>query len=303
MSHHHNHDQSPEEIENEIEQTRREMDYTLGQIQRKLSPGQMVDEGIAYLRNSGSGEFASNLGVTVKNNPMPITLLSVGLAWLMMANKNPPKRFSAERLTERFSTERFPNVYAAPESPAWNDTEPSGPGVRERISQAMSSFSSKLGDASGKVSTTAHNVGDGVSHYASGAGDSASHLASNASQLASGARDSATHLASGARQRAARAAEAARSQYGRARSSAQHLAHEQPLVLGALGVALGAAIGAFLPATRREDELMGSVRDDLVQTGREQYEGARDTVKETVKEAVQKTREELSSSPSGTARA
>ncbi|MBC7944001.1 MAG: DUF3618 domain-containing protein, partial [Burkholderiales bacterium] len=241
MSHHnHQHngstDQSPEEIEIEIEQTRREMDYTLGQIQRKLSPGQMVDEGIAYLRNSGSGEFASNFGVTVKNNPMPVALLSVGLAWLMMASKNPPSRFSAGR----FSTERYPTDYAAPESAAWNDNEPSsGPGIRERVSHAMSSFGSKASDAGSKVATaahnvgdrvseatssfgskasdagskvatTAHNVGDRVSHYASGARDSASHLASSASQFASGARDSATHLASSARERAMRAADAAR---------------------------------------------------------------------------------------------
>jgi len=298
MSHHNHHkgstDQSPEQIESEIEQTRREMDYTLNQIQRKLSPGQMVDEGIAYLRNSGSGEFVSNFGVTVKNNPVPVALMSVALGWLMMASKNPPSRSS----TETFPTEDFPNVYAAPES-AGIESHSSGSGARERVSEAVSSFGSKASDAGSKFSAAAHNVGDRVSYFAESARDSASHLASSASEFASGTRDSASHLASSARERAWRAAEAARSQYARARSSAQHLAHEQPLVLGALGIALGAAIGAFLPATRREDELMGSTRDDLAQSGREQYEDARDTLKE----AAKKTREELSSSsPTGTAR-
>ena len=39
--------------------------------------------------------------------------------------------------------------------------------------------------------------------------------------------------------------------------------HEQPLVLGALGLAAGAAIGAALPATEKEDEWLGDSRDRL----------------------------------------
>ena len=38
----------------------------------------------------------------------------------------------------------------------------------------------------------------------------------------------------------------------------------QPLVFGALALALGAAIGAGLPHTRKEDELLGAHRDSLM---------------------------------------
>ena len=38
---------------------------------------------------------------------------------------------------------------------------------------------------------------------------------------------------------------------------------EQPLVVGAVIIAIGAAIGAALPSTRKEDELMGKTRDRL----------------------------------------
>jgi hypothetical protein len=44
---------------------------------------------------------------------------------------------------------------------------------------------------------------------------------------------------------------------------------EQPLVLGALGLALGLAIGYALPATRREDELLGETRDRLMYKAKE----------------------------------
>ena len=39
--------------------------------------------------------------------------------------------------------------------------------------------------------------------------------------------------------------------------------HEQPLVAGALAMALGAVVGGLLPRTRREDEAFGSYRDQL----------------------------------------
>jgi hypothetical protein len=38
---------------------------------------------------------------------------------------------------------------------------------------------------------------------------------------------------------------------------------EQPLVLGAIGLAVGAPIGAALPATETEDEWMGHTRDQV----------------------------------------
>jgi hypothetical protein len=68
--------------------------------------------------------------------------------------------------------------------------------------------------------------------------------------------------------------------YGRrARSGFLETLHEHPLVLGALGLAVGAAIGAALPATEKEDEWLGDTRDRLTdrakEAGREQVEKAR----------------------------
>lgn len=279
MSHQTHHDssrQSPEQIENDIAQTRMEMGRTLDHIQRKLSPGQMVDEGIAYLRNSGAGDFTSNFGVTVKNNPMPVALLSVGVAWLMMTTRNPQSQYPTA-------------AYAAPDPSDIGWPEDSGPSRRERIGRAISSFGDQAGDAGHRVAEAAHNIGHQVA-------DAASNVGGRVSQFAAGARDGASQLTDGgtrfaavARGSIAQAGDIARTQYDRARSSAQHIAEEQPLVLGALGVTLGAVLGALLPASRREDELMGSTRDDLVQSGIKQYEGAKDTIKEVAR----KTQQEL----------
>jgi hypothetical protein len=40
---------------------------------------------------------------------------------------------------------------------------------------------------------------------------------------------------------------------------------ERPMVLGAVALAMGTAVGLSLPRTHREDELMGEARDHLMQ--------------------------------------
>jgi hypothetical protein len=58
----HNGTRSPEAIIAEIEQTRSQMDSTLHAIEERLTPGQVIDKGLDYLRHSGGREFLSNLG-------------------------------------------------------------------------------------------------------------------------------------------------------------------------------------------------------------------------------------------------
>ncbi len=90
----HNDARKPDEILAEIERTRHDMDSTLTAIEHRLTPGQLFDQGVEYLRHSGGHEFVQNLGTQAKNNPMPIALVGIGLAWLMASGKNPPARYS-----------------------------------------------------------------------------------------------------------------------------------------------------------------------------------------------------------------
>ena len=69
------------------------------------------------------------------------------------------------------------------------------------------------------------------------------------------------------------------------RSGYSEMLAREPLVLGAFGLAVGAAVGALLPRTRYEDSTVGPYRDQLrdeaVERVREGVEEAADVAKET----------------------
>jgi hypothetical protein len=76
-------------------------------------------------------------------------------------------------------------------------------------------------------------------------------------------------MSNGARRRAQGVGRNGQYRLRQAQGGYQRLLDEQPLVLGALGLAAGLALGYALPATRREDELLGGTRDQLMYKAKE----------------------------------
>jgi hypothetical protein len=93
-------------------------------------------------------------------------------------------------------------------------------------------------------------------------------------------RETLSERAESMRAGARHAAAAAREQVDYARERMDRLLHEQPLMLGALGLAAGALIGALLPTTEAEDRFIGDMRDKAVKNvaraGRTRLEAARE---------------------------
>ena len=101
----------PEEILAEIHRTRDEMDHTLQAIEHRLTPGQLVDQGLDYLKNSGAREYVNNLSSSVKTHPLPATLTGIGIAWLMaVGNKRPAPESSYSGATGSAIGERVQGI-------------------------------------------------------------------------------------------------------------------------------------------------------------------------------------------------
>lgn len=223
---------SPEQIQRDIQQTRTEMSETLDAIRDKFSPGELLDQALRYFKSSNSGDrtgvgeaasqWASSLGDTVKQNPVPVALIGAGLAWLMMGG--------GSRRTA--SSEPRPHLYDAYDAPVYD------------AYNAPVSMTHGTQEHSGGLKERAGEMASGVQERMSAAGERVGHTA-----------DRLWHQA--------------RRQGGRTQETFNYLRDEQPLVLGALGFALGAALGAGLPPTQREDELMGETRDQVVQRAQE----------------------------------
>lgn len=77
------------------------------------------------------------------------------------------------------------------------------------------------------------------------------------------------HLREGASERLGHAKQATRERAHRASESYHHLLENNPLAAGAIGVAVGALLGALLPATRKEDELLGATSARFKESARE----------------------------------
>jgi hypothetical protein len=279
---------SAAEIEREVQQSRAEIEQTLDAIQERLSPGQLVDQALGYLRGGRGVDFVRNLGDSIAQNPVPVTLMGVGLAWMMFGGQ----RFGREgdrgesaywdRRESGYWEEDLESVdedvepveahYAgfAEEDMAYMGPEADpGTGLGEDLSGTGATTEGRMG----QLGDQARRAGEQARHAATRAGEQARHAATRAGERFGRAR---TGMARRAHDVGARAGYQGR----RAKEGLLRSIHEQPLVLGAIGLAIGAALGAALPPTRTEDELMGEARDKALRratkTGREQAERMRE---------------------------
>jgi hypothetical protein len=370
-------DRSAAEIERDVERTRAGLTRTLDELRDRLSPGQVVDQFMDYVRGSGGVDFARNLGTQVRDNPLPVLLIGAGVGWLALGGGRP----RTVRHEYYAGTTRLP-----PPTPGYDEYEqsyyagevagsdmPSSGGVAAAAARARDAATGAAGRAGDAASSAYHATADaassayqttrdaassayhatadaassayratadaasaayrGVAGAAQGVGSGGAYVARNlgenpwplaligaglawmmlggrghpsrlyhgvdermrsASGRLSGAAGQVGGAASSAYGAASSAYEGARSAAGSAYEGTTEAAHragsyaqdtwsrmvnEQPLVLGAVGLAIGAAIGAALPRTRAEDRVMGESSDELARQAKALAADAADEAK------------------------
>jgi hypothetical protein len=230
---------SPQEVEREVQQSRAELEDTLEAIQERLSPGQMFEQVVDYMRSSNGSDFLRNLGTMVRDNPVPVALVGTGLVWLMLSSSRSGRREHDDEddLPESYGESRYGNELS-------EDAGQSGSGWSEGARETVREWTQG-------TRTRTRSVRDRARRLSASARD---RVSETGEQLWHGARDAGDRA----------------SYYGRqVRRGFFDTLHEQPLVLGALGLAAGAAIGAALPATEKEDEWLGDSRDRLAERAKE----------------------------------
>ena len=211
---------------------------------------------------SGAGETAMDLGSTIvdliKQNPVPSTLVGVGLGWLYMNRSTEQPHYRAHS----------GSLY-----PYGSQADGQGPRAGNQSSGG---------------------VGSMVDHATDQVGDLADSAQENLSDMAGSVQERVGDLAGSTQEHVGDMAGAVMDQTRRTPGQLQRMIQEKPLMAAAVAGSLGAVVGLWLPPTQVESQLMGSARGQVMdraqEVASETMEKVQDVAQEvrtTVKEEVQ----------------
>jgi ElaB/YqjD/DUF883 family membrane-anchored ribosome-binding protein len=278
-------------LEREAEQTRAQLEQTLGELRARMSPGQLFDQATDYFRNNSGRQYLHHLRDEVVHNPVPVALIGAGIAWLAISGTIGRRHNGGGRYGYDPARDWGRTAATADDLEHGGRGPSHGPSMAQRVRQAAEGLVDEARDAmssardgaegtSERASTAydeaigqaretaegwsesarsaAHQAGDTLREGVEGARERAGHMRDRASEMYE-------HTAGGVRRMAHRAAA-----YGRA---ARHsfdrdgalvtFCREQPLLVAGLGIAVGAALGAMIPSSRPERQVMGGAARDV----------------------------------------
>jgi ElaB/YqjD/DUF883 family membrane-anchored ribosome-binding protein len=272
---------SSAELEREVEAQRNKVESTIGEIKERLTPGQLVDEMLSYTKHGGA-HFAANLGNTVSSNPLPAALLGVSLLWLMAGPKpamgnnsehghadshaHPDRGRSFDRNYRAIRGSSLQRVsHGVDDAGLWYSewTDDGGAKYRARSDKSgnrMGDFADEAGKA---FAGFFDETGNRISEFRDEAGNALDQAAGWANHTWQDVQDQVGQQVEQVRQSAMQMTRDVQQQTSQLTRSAMQMFEDQPLIVGALAFAAGAALGATLPATKQEDEMLGKVSDDV----------------------------------------
>jgi ElaB/YqjD/DUF883 family membrane-anchored ribosome-binding protein len=221
-------------------------------------------ETMARTASETAGGWRQSMLDTIKANPMPAALVGLGLGWMFVNRPGgSPARGSAAGYGPRPYT---PDAY--------------GPGAYGGQPYSLGSAEPGLG-----ASRAAHTPQDKLGR-----------VAVQAQQAATGAVEQVQGTAGDAFEQVQDAGERVvdqvQEQAHRAEGFVQRQIQENPLLVGAVAVAIGGVLGAMVRSTSREDQLLGDTRDRLLGTASEFTQETMDKVGHVVQQAQESAKEE-----------
>lgn len=271
---------TPQQIEEDIVDTREQLGEILDELERRLAPRQLLERGFDMLKDTMSGD-GGGIGEVIRSHPVPLALIGMGLGWILVSNT------TRDRLGDY------------------------GSSVKNRITDAMQGASERVGEVAGQVR---EKVTGAAAHAASSADASSSPYSTDmagyayARQKSGQAMDQARQAASSAtdtaQQMVGRAQEAGRqalnraadytgqasTQLHQARDRFTELIEDHPIAIGAMGFLAGAVMALLLPRSDIEEKVVGPASEDLreqaASLGRDAVERAQQVAERTVDAAV-----------------
>lgn len=286
----------PDSIERELDQTRSRLSGHLDALQGRFSPGQVLDDLMGYFRGNDGADIGRTLLDNVRANPLPAAITGIGLAWLMATNPRSGVATQAQP-GSKVRVHRGPSGFGDTQDAVALRLQTAEQGVVRRQDEDEPGYAARLDDARGQAMGLARQAQETTASYATrisealaaakqsvvaGAHDLRDQ-AGNAVASAGSAAQSLGNTAQGALQQAGNAlartgdtlAQSGRSA-GQASGSFVTTLADNPVLLGAIGLAAGALLGALLPQSEQEEEALGGVAKNARDTARSLAQGVVD---------------------------
>lgn len=240
------------ELQQEAEIARARVTDTAESIRSKMTPGQLIDEFSGMFAGGDGGAMLRTLKSQVSANPLPVALVGVGLAWLMAGQ-------GGQKPTDINASQqnsRFRDVEGRDGGQDYGSGEAWVGGMTDSVSSAADS--------------TASMVGNALEEVRAGVSDAARSVSGSAARYGSNTAEKATKAA----------------------AATADLLRQEPLVLAALGLALGTAVGAMLPRTDFEDQQLGRASDEVRDKASDLLERGVESAKDVAAQAYQTVKDE-----------
>jgi hypothetical protein len=292
----HTHD--PEAIERDLQTTRVRLDQELSELTRRLSPGQLLDEALRYLRNNQGVDFVRRLTESVRERPFPVALTGIGLAWLMIAGPRPAERVvSRERTVDRETFLGDNGASTEVEDTIVNRAWQAGKDVAQRAGESNAEYRARVTEARAKVLGLTRQAQETAESFAERVQEALSTAGARVKQTIQGASDQAgSYMRSWgdtASEATGRLGDAASGTYGQARDTLARgtdlwgTLSGNPVLLGSLGILTGAVMGALFPPSEAERTYLGGPARQALDTTKEGAQSVMDRGRDVAQKAAQ----------------
>lgn len=272
-------------MERDIRDSRTHIGEAFDALKHRLSPRHIKENTMTRMTHSAN-RTSSSVGGVVRNHPLPIAMIGLGLGWLLLSQSGYDRRIANSRTLGRMGdrAERY------------------GHGIREAVHEATDSVREGASHLYGRANRSVRHAAERVS------GQGVRHAQDNSVYPEGAHAGYGPTAGSGSYGATGRTGSSMGRRMGKVSHGFWDMVDDHPLVAGVMGVALGAALGASIPNTRYENEWMGEYADeayDAVKTAASDtmergtraataaYEAAREDIAEAVGDAKDAAREEM----------
>jgi len=260
------------QLQREAEAQRAGLSNTLGQLREGMTTSALSTELVGVLRDS-SLSVVKSLAESARTNPGAALLIGAGLTMMLTRTTGADVMATATSALKTATTVGTDAAAAA----AGKVKSAAGTAADTAKSLAGQATDTVTGIAT-KAEKLALDTAASLTDQAKGAADAvrgaAGEQVDHAKRLVEEGKETAEHLNQDASKLAADT-----------RQAVTKLFEEQPILVAAIGTALGALFGAALPVSQAERQVLGKVGAEAIDKGRDVLETAKTAVGEQIADA------------------